>query len=62
MRGSAGLPVRRQNQAGAAPRAATGTFLYIPGTLMDSSTIGIIEFGIVITLALVVVLFARRGH
>lgn len=29
---------------------------------MDSSTIGLIEFGIVVTLTLVVVLFARRGH
>jgi hypothetical protein len=29
---------------------------------MDSSTIGLIEFAIVITLTLVVVLFARRGH
>lgn len=29
---------------------------------MDSSAIGLIEFGIVITLALIVVIFARRGH
>lgn len=29
---------------------------------MDSFTIGLIEFAIVATLTVVVVLFARRGH
>ena len=29
---------------------------------MDSFAIGIIEFGIVVTLVLVVTLFARRSH
>lgn len=29
---------------------------------MESFTIGLIEFAIVVTLTLVVVLFARRGH
>jgi hypothetical protein len=29
---------------------------------MESSTIGLIEFGIVVILTLVVVLFARRSH
>jgi len=29
---------------------------------MSSATIGLIEFGIIVTLTLVVVLFARRGH
>ncbi len=29
---------------------------------MESSTIGLIEFAIVVTLTVVVVLFARRGH
>jgi len=29
---------------------------------MESSTIGLIEFGIVLILTVVVVVFARRGH
>ncbi len=29
---------------------------------MDSSAIGLIEFGIVVILTAVVVIFARRGH